>query len=93
VNWISLILFVNISMAHTPPKTMPTPAAAQQRSNQQSTSKQNSTNMNFDDLLIQGQYHFSDEAVITVEQDKALDALLGVRKDFKDRLEQSASRR
>lgn len=51
-----------------------------------------STNLNFDDLLIQGKYHFSDEAVVTVEQDKALDALLGVRKDFKDRLKQSASR-
>jgi hypothetical protein len=51
-----------------------------------------STNVSFEDLLIQGKYHFSDEAVITVEQDKILDALLGVRKDFKDRLEQSASR-
>jgi hypothetical protein len=51
-----------------------------------------STNVSFDELLIQGKYHFSDEAVITVEQDKILDALLGVRKDFKDRLEQSASR-
>jgi opacity protein-like surface antigen len=50
------------------------------------------TNVSFDELLIQGKYHFSDEAVITVEQDKILDALLGVRKDFKDRLEQSASR-
>lgn len=51
-----------------------------------------STNISFDELLIQGKYHFSDEAVITVEQDKILDALLGVRKDFKDRIEQSASR-
>lgn len=51
-----------------------------------------STNVSFDELLIQGKYHFSDEAVITVEQDKLLDALLGVRKDFKDRLQQSANR-
>lgn len=51
-----------------------------------------STNVSFDELLIQGKYHFSDEAVITVEQDKILDALLGVRKDFKDRLEQSVGR-
>ncbi len=50
------------------------------------------TNMSFDELLIQGQFHFSDEAVITVENDKVLDALLGVRKDFKDRIQQSASR-
>ncbi|MCB0350956.1 MAG: hypothetical protein KDD38_07220 [Bdellovibrionales bacterium] len=57
-----------------------------------SSGMKNSTNLNFDDLLIQGKYHFSDEAIITVEQDKALDALLGVRKDFKDRLKKSASR-
>lgn len=50
------------------------------------------TNVSFDELLIQGQFHFSDEAVITVENDKVLDALLGVRKDFKDRIQQSASR-
>jgi len=51
-----------------------------------------STNMNFEDLLIQGKYHFSDEAVSTVEEDKVLDALLGIRKDFKDRIKRSASR-
>lgn len=50
------------------------------------------TEVNFEDLLVQGKYHFSDEAVVTVEQDKVLDALLGVRKDFKDRIEQSATR-
>lgn len=50
------------------------------------------TNMSFDDLLIQGKYQFSDEGVVTVEQDKVLDSLLGVRKDFKDRIEKSASR-
>ena len=51
-----------------------------------------STEANFEDLLVQGKYHFSDEAVVTVEQDKILDALLGVRTDFKDRIEQSATR-
>ncbi len=50
------------------------------------------TNVSFDDLLIQGKYQFSDEAVTTVEQDKVLDSLLGVRKDFKDRVERSAAR-
>ena len=54
--------------------------------------KNNQTEVNFDDLLVQGKYHFSDEAVTTVEQDKVLDALLGVRKDFKDRIKRSASR-
>jgi hypothetical protein len=43
----------------------------------------------FDDLLVQGQFHFSEEAVSTVEADKVLDALIGVRKDFKERIELS----
>lgn len=50
------------------------------------------TDVSFDDVLVQGKYHFSDEAVTTVEQDKVLDALLGVRTDFKDRLKKSAAR-
>lgn len=48
-----------------------------------------STSHNFEDLLVQGKYHFSDEAVTTVEEDKVLDALIGVRSDFKDRLKSS----
>jgi uncharacterized membrane protein YciS (DUF1049 family) len=55
--------------------------------------KKNNTNVSFDDLLIQGKYQFSDEGVVTVEQDKVLDSLLGVRKDFKDRVERSSAKR
>lgn len=51
-----------------------------------------STDMSFDELLVQGKYHFTDEAVTTVEQDKVLDGLLEVRKDFKDRIQQSTTR-
>lgn len=51
-----------------------------------------STAHSFEDLLVQGKYHFSDEAVTTVEEDKVLDSLIGVRTEFKDRLEQSAER-
>ncbi len=49
------------------------------------------TDVSFDDMLVQGKYHFSDEAVTTVEQDKILDSLLGIRKDFKDRIRKSAA--
>jgi hypothetical protein len=52
-------------------------------------SADSSTSHNFEDLLVQGKYHFSDEAVTTVEEDKVLDALIGVRSDFKDRLKSS----
>ncbi|MGZ5278446.1 MAG: hypothetical protein ACXWC9_00790, partial [Pseudobdellovibrionaceae bacterium] len=37
--------------------------------------KDSSTAHNFEDLLVQGKYHFSDEAVTTVEEDKVLDSL------------------
>jgi hypothetical protein len=47
--------------------------------------------MSFEDLLVSGQYHFSDEAVTTVEEDKVLNSLIGVRMDFKDRLKKSAT--
>lgn len=47
--------------------------------------------VNFEDLLVSGQYHFSDEAVTTVEEDKVLNSLIGVRTDFKDRMKQSAT--
>jgi hypothetical protein len=50
------------------------------------------TDVSFEDVLVQGKYHFSDEAVTTVEQDKILDALLGVRTDFKDRMKKSSAR-
>jgi hypothetical protein len=48
-----------------------------------------STSHSFEDLLVQGKYHFSEEAVSTVEEDKVLDSLIGVRSDFKDRLKTS----
>lgn len=48
------------------------------------------TDHSFEDLLVQGKYHFSDEAVTTVEDDKVLDSLIGVRSDFKDRIKQSS---
>ena len=46
---------------------------------------------NFEDLLVNGKYHFADEAVSTVEADKVFDSLIGVRNDFKYRLEDSAT--
>lgn len=54
--------------------------------------KRKSTEVSFDDVLVQGKFHFSDEAVTTVEDDKFLDALLTVRKDFKDRIQKSSAR-
>ncbi len=59
---------------------------------QNTAKKKKTTEVSFDDVLVQGKYHFSDEAVTTVEDDKILDALLGVRTDFKDRIKKSTAR-
>lgn len=61
-------------------------------SSEKEKSKKKTTDVSFEDVLVQGKYHFSDEAVTTVEQDKVLDALLSVRKDFRDRIQKSSER-
>lgn len=81
----------------TAPTTNAPTSNVQQTNAQQPTSNSKSptsekTEHNFEDLLVQGKYHFSDEAVTTVEEDKVLDSLLGIRTDFKDKIEQSAGR-
>lgn len=58
---------------------------------EKAASNKKAQDMNFEDLLVSGQYHFSDEAVTTVEEDKVLNSLIGVRADFKDRMKQSAT--
>lgn len=75
-----LVEFAWASDAAKPASKPAAPAASQQSAH------------SFEDLLVQGKYHFSDEAVTTVEEDKVLDSLLGVRSDFKDRIEQSSLR-
>ncbi|MDZ4677977.1 MAG: hypothetical protein SGI74_10790 [Oligoflexia bacterium] len=56
-------------------------------------SKKYSTDFNFNDLLVRGEYAQPAEAAATVENEKELDDLLLVRKDFKDRLKQSSTKR
>ena len=52
--------------------------------------KQTGTDLSFEDLLVQGRYHFSNESVVTVEEDKAFSKLLKIRKNFDDRVKDSA---
>lgn len=73
-----LLLFSTTAKAVSPEKSKALDASQQEHS--------------FEDLLVQGKYHFSDEAVTTVEEDKVLDGLIGMRKDFKDRIEKSANK-
>lgn len=81
-----------ISVESETKKNSAAEVSAQAQNNQVKKTKV-STAVSFEDLLVQGKYHFSDEAITTVEEDKVLDALLGIRKDFKDRIKRSASRR
>lgn len=55
--------------------------------------KKLSTSVDFNDRTVGGKYMFSTEAITTVENDKSLDDLIGVRKNFKDRIERSESLR
>jgi uncharacterized protein YdeI (BOF family) len=50
------------------------------------------TSFDFEDQIVQGKYQYPDEAVTTVENEKELKDLLEVRKDFKDRMKQEATR-
>lgn len=45
-----------------------------------------STSHDFDDRSVHGEYQMPDEALAKVENEKGLSDLLGVRKNFKDRL-------
>lgn len=79
---ITILLSASLAFGANDPK-----AAAKS----EAKSDKKTTDVSFEDVLVQGKYHFSDEAVTTVEQDKVLDSLLGVRKDFKDRIRKSVS--
>lgn len=52
-----------------------------------------STDIRFDASTVYGRYQFSDEALATVEDEKLLNNLLGVRMDFKDRLQAATKAR
>ena len=51
------------------------------------------TEHNFEGLDVNGRYHTAMEAVVTIENEKVLDDLLGARTHFKDRLKKQAEMR
>lgn len=59
---------------------------------QQESKRKLGTNFNFEDMMVKGKYQYPDEAITSVEDEKALNDLLGVRKHFKDRLQQTSTR-
>lgn len=81
ISFLSVLTFIWLNQASAAPQPAP-----------QTKGEKKTTEVSFEDVLVQGKYHFSDEAVTTVEEDKVLDSLLGVRKDFQDRIKKSVSR-
>jgi len=81
---ISLLVSLNLTAANKAPTATAT-------KNDSVKSVGTGKSHNFEDLLVNGKYHFADEAVSTVEADKVFDSLIGVRNDFKDRLADSAT--
>lgn len=90
--WIIAMGMLALTIAFFAGVLMPSRAHAEDAGEPAKVAKKKSTEMSFEDVLVQGKYHFSDEAVTTVEDDKILDALLGVRTDFKDRIKKSMAR-
>ncbi len=87
------LLFLIIGLVGASPDAGTEKTASEKTASEKTIgSTKKSTDMSFEELLVQGKYHFTGEAVTTVEQDKVLDGLLQVRKDFKDRIQQSAAR-
>lgn len=66
--------------------------AAQKRSQVAKNSKL-STNVVFGDGVYHGKYQTAMESVSTVENEKILNSLLGVRRDFRDRLNEEKMRK
>jgi hypothetical protein len=50
------------------------------------------TDFNFSDAQVRGKYHSAGEGLVTVEDEKSLVDLLGVRRHFKDRLQADTTR-
>ena len=51
------------------------------------------TSFSFDPASVRGKYKIASQGIATVEDEKLIDDLLGVRKSFKDREDQELSRR
>ncbi|MCX7675721.1 MAG: hypothetical protein N2Z70_07825 [Bdellovibrionaceae bacterium] len=60
--------------------------AAQKKQGLLSSQSSLKTSHSFEDYLVQGQFHFADQTVITVEEDKALEGLVQIPKSFNERM-------
>jgi hypothetical protein len=89
---IFVMAFFGVQAVNAQSTPTSAPASAPGKTSAAAKAESSQTEHSFEDLLVQGKYHFSDESLTTVEEDKVLNALIGVRQDFKDRLESSATK-
>ena len=83
------LLLMILSVGLVVAQISPVDAATKKAKASVSAKKQKSdlsTNHDFDDQSVVGEYQMPDEALAKVENEKLLGDLLGVRKHFKDRL-------
>jgi hypothetical protein len=79
--------------AQGPSKKSTAKRAAPKRALPGAQNGQLGTNFSFDAASVHGKYQMAGQGVATVEDEKVLDDLLGLRRSFKDRELQEASRR
>lgn len=88
-----LILSLGFAIASSP-QVEAAKATAKKKSVASKTSRRDQgdlkTDIKFGDHDLHGQYQTPDEALAAVEDEKGLSSLLGVRKHFKDRLQEAA---
>lgn len=70
-------------------KAKTTAAAAASKAAPTDPATKLTTDAQFGDHMVGGQYQVPFETVSTVENEKSIDSLIGVRKNFKDRIERS----
>jgi len=83
-----IILTIVFSFSSFAKKKKPTPSYKVKKLNHSNLK----TNMKFNDFRVNGKFMFSREAISKVEGDKNLSDLLGLRTNFKDRLEDLSKR-
>lgn len=92
---ILLIVFFTVSFAEAKDKaskSKPKPSVTKKVSDSRKTDELG-TSFSFDPASVRGKYNMASQGIARVEDEKVLDDLLGLRRSFKDREQQEASRR
>lgn len=87
------VMFVQAAEAKTRNKTKTKAHKVTKKAVSKDKNSQLGTSFSFDAASVRGKYQMSGQGIATVEDEKVLDDLLGMRRNFKDRQTQEQSRR